>query len=111
MKLLIDLDLGVAGDRISYDNVRAAFDFDVDIQPLPVWTYNPIFDFRDRLQEAVCAGVRAAFADLETCEAITVGFAHGMEPVLGACARTANVEMENGRICLGLVRAEQAAVA
>ena len=111
IKLLIELDLGITENRISYNNVRATFDFDVDIQPLPVWMYNPMFDFRDRLQEAVCEGVRAAFADVETCEAITNAFAHGMEPVLGAGARTATVQMENGQICLGLFSAAQSAVA
>jgi len=73
--------------------------------------YNPMFDFRDRLQEAICEGVRAAFGDIETCEAITNGFAHGMEPVLGAGARTATVQTENGQICLGLVVHPQSAVA
>jgi len=111
MKLLIELDLGITDNRISYNNVRATFDFDVDIQPLPVWMYNPMFDFRDRLQDAVCEGVRAAFGDIDTCEAVTIGFALGMESVLGSGARTATVQMENGQIYLGLFRQAQAAVA
>jgi hypothetical protein len=36
MKLLIGLELGITDNRISYNNVRSTFDFDVDIQPLPV---------------------------------------------------------------------------
>ena len=111
IKLLVELDLGITENRISCNNVRATFDFDVDIQPLPVWMYNPLFDFRDRLQEAVREGVRAAFAGVEICEAITNGFAHGMESVLGTGARTATVQMENGRIRLGLFSAAQSAVA
>ena len=111
MKLLIELDLGISNTRISYNNVRATFDFDVEIQPLPVWMYNPIFDFQDRLQDAICDRARAAFADVDTCEAITNGFVRGLEVVLGAGARGARVQMENGQICLGLFRHAQAAVA
>ncbi|MFN0105946.1 MAG: hypothetical protein ACKV2U_28150 [Bryobacteraceae bacterium] len=111
MKLLVELDLGIADSRISYNNVRATFDFDVDIQPLPVWMYNPMFDFQDRLQEAVCAGVRAAFADIDTCEAIAMGFESGLEIVLGAGARAATLQMENGQVCFGLFLPAQSAVA
>ena len=111
IKLLIELDLGVCENRISYNNVRATFDFDVDIQSLPVWMYNPIFDFRDRLQEAVCAGIRAAFTDVDTCEALTSGLEQGLESVLGAGARVAAVQMENGQVSLGLFRPSRAAVA
>ena len=111
MKLLIELDLGITDNRISYNNVRSTFDFDVDIQPLPVWMYNPLFDFRDRLQEAVCEGVRSGFADVDTCEAITKGFGQGLEAILGAGARTATVQMENGQVSFGLFSASQSAVA
>lgn len=73
--------------------------------------YNRMFDFQDRLQNAVCDGARAAFADLDTCEAITNGFARGLEVFLGPGARTATVQMKNGQICFGLFRHTQAAVA
>lgn len=111
MKLLIELDLGITENRISYNNVRTTFDFDVDIQPLPVWMYNPIFDYRDRLQEAVCAGIREAFSDIDTAEAVTLGIASGLETVMGAEARVANIQMENGQVFLGLFRPAHAAVA
>jgi hypothetical protein len=73
--------------------------------------YNPLFDFRDRLQEAVCEGVRSGFADVDTCEAITNGFVQGLEAILGAGARTATVQMENGQVSFELLSASQSAVA
>ncbi len=111
MKLVLELDLAITANRLSYNNVRVTFDFDVDIQPLPVWMYNPIFDFRDRLQEAVCAGVRSAFNDVETCEAMTIGIERSLETILGPGARAATVQMENGQVSLGLFRNAHAAVA
>jgi len=111
MKLLIELDLGIAENRISYNNVRSTFDCDVDIQPLPVWMYNPMFDFRDRLQEAVCEGARSGFADIDTCEAIAGAFVVALEAVLGTGARIATVQMENGQVYFGLFRAQNTAVA
>ncbi|MBI2685596.1 MAG: hypothetical protein HYX27_04710 [Acidobacteria bacterium] len=111
MKLLIELDLGCRENRISFNNVRATFDVDVDIQPLPVWMYNPIFDFQDRIQESVRAGVRSAFEDVETCHAITCGFERGMETVLGSAPRIATLQLENGQVWLGLFRAAKSAVA
>jgi hypothetical protein len=111
MKLLVELDLGVVESRVSYNNIRVSFDFDVDIQPLPLWMYNPMFDFHDRLQEAVSAGIRAAFSDIDTREALSNGFQQGLEPVLGADARVATVQLENGQVSLGLFRPCRAAVA
>lgn len=111
MKLLVELDLCCADSRISYNNVRVTFDFDTDIQPLPVWMYNPIFDFQDRLQESVRAGVRAAFEDVDTVVAITNAFSRGMETVLGSTARICTLQLENGQLCLGLYRQAQSAVA
>lgn len=111
MKLLVELDLGCAENRISYNNVRVTFDFDIDIQPLPVWMYNPMFDFRDRFQEAVRAGVRTAFEDVDTVESVTLGFTRGLEHVLGSTARIAMLQLENGQLCLSLFRQAQSAVA
>jgi hypothetical protein len=111
MKLLVELDLGCVDRRISFNNVRVTFDMDVDIQPLPDWMFNPVFDFQDRLQEAVRDGIRTAFEDVDTCEAITVGFERGMETVLGSGARIATLQLENGQLTLGLFRLVQSAVA
>jgi hypothetical protein len=111
MKLMVELDLGVAANRLSYSNVRVSFDFDVDLQALPVWLYNPLFDFRDRLQEAVRSGVREAFADVETVEAVAAGMERALETVVGPGARVATVAMENGFVALGLYRPARAAVA
>jgi len=111
MKLLVELDLGCSENRISFNNVRVTFDCDADIQPLPVWMLNPIFDYQERLQEAVRAGVRAAFEDIDTREAVTVGFERGMESVLGPAARIATLQMENGQLLLGLNRSAHSAVA
>ena len=111
MKLLVELDLGCADNRISFNNVRVTFDFDIDIQPLPVWMYNPMFDFQDRFQEAVRTGVRTAFEDVDTVESVTLGFTRGLETVLGNTARVATLQVENGQLCLSLFRQAQAAVA
>lgn len=111
MKLLIELDLGIAGHRLAYNNVRASFDFDIDIQPLPVWMYNPLFDYRDRLQHAVSTGAAEAFRDPETAESFAAGIERGLESVLGPGARAVTAQMDYGQFTLGLFRPARPAVA
>lgn len=111
MRLIVEMDLASLENRIAFSNVRVTFDCDANTQSLPVWICNPIFDFQERLREAVRSSVRAAFEEEETAAALANGFERGMESVLGANARVATVHMENGLLCLGLIRPVRAAVA
>ena len=111
MRLIVEMDLAILENRIAFSNVRVTFDCDANTQSLPVWMCNPIFDFQERLREAVRSSVRAAFEEEETAAALANGFERGMESVLGANARVATVHMENGLLCLGLIRPVRAAVA
>lgn len=111
MRLDVELELAVVDNRLTYDEVRTAFDCKTDLAGLPDWLLNPIFHYREKIREAVAKGVLAAFEDENARTAIGNGLHSALQVMLGLGMQIAYARIADGKLILGVFRTAQRAAA